>query len=98
MNLIFMTVALGKIEIQQQPNNINLFTCELHQILANVLVFNPAFKVINITLANENEENDTGIGVAEKKDGLKLLMTSPAKFPSLAKWYVQTGSYTKHAP
>ena len=85
MNLTFMTVALGKIEIQQQPNNINLFTCELHQTLANLLVFSPAFKVINITLANENEGNDTGIGVAEKKDGLKLLMTSAYKISIFSK-------------
>ena len=70
----------AKIEIQQQSNDINRFTCELHQTLFEVLDFNPALKVINITLPYENDKNDIEFGAAEKKDRLKLLMTSHGKF------------------
>ena len=66
----------AKIEIQQQPDDMNPFTCELHQVLFDIIDFNPELKVINITLAYENDENDIEFEVAEKKDRLKLLMTS----------------------
>ena len=66
----------AKIEIQQQSNDINRFASQLHQTLFDVLNFNPALKVINITLGYENNKNDIDFGVAEKKDKLKLLMTS----------------------
>ena len=65
-----------EIEIQQQSDDINHFTCELHQTLYGILEFNPALKVINITLVYENDENDIDLGVVEKKDGSKLFMTS----------------------
>ena len=42
----------------------------------DILDFNLALKVINITLAYGNDENNIDFGVAEKKDRLKLLMTS----------------------
>ena len=71
MNLTFMVMALRKLRSNNNP-----FTCELHQILFDILDFNPELKVINITLAYENDENDIEFEVAEKKDRLKLLMTS----------------------
>ena len=74
--LHFHGYGTTKIETQQQPDDINPFTCELHQTLYDILEFNPALKVINITLVYKNNENDTDLGVVENKDGLKLLMTS----------------------
>ena len=56
-----------EIEIQQQSDDINRFTCELHQTLYDILEFNPVLKVINITLVYENDENDIDLGVVEKK-------------------------------
>ena len=61
---------------RNQPDDVNPFKCELHQTLLDVLYFNPALKVINITLAYQNDENNVDFGVAEKQDVLKLLMTS----------------------
>ena len=65
-----------KIEIQQQPDDINLFKCELHSTLFGILDLNPALKVLNSTLAYHNDENDVNFGSAEKQDVLKLLMAS----------------------
>ena len=56
MNLTFMAMALRKIEIQQQSGDINPFTRELHRTLFDVLDFNPAWKVINITLLKKPTE------------------------------------------
>ena len=47
--------------------NIKPLTCELHETLLGIVDFNPALKVINITLAYENDENNIDFGVAEKK-------------------------------
>ena len=76
--LDFHGYGTAKIEIQQQPDDINPFTCELHQTLFDVLDFNPGLREINITLAYENDENDIDFGVAEKT--MKLLMTSQMNF------------------
>ena len=56
--LDFHDYGTAKIKIQKQPRDINPFTCELHQIMFDVLDFNPALTVINITPAYENHEND----------------------------------------
>ena len=58
----------------------------------DILKFNPAFKVINITLVYENDENDIDLGVVEKKDGLKLLMTSTRELSAPTKKKKITGS------
>ena len=44
--LDFHGYGTAKIEIQQQPDDINPFTCELHQNLFDILEFYPAVKVI----------------------------------------------------
>ena len=80
-----------KIEIQQQPDDINPFTCELHQTLFDVLNFSPGLKVIYITQAYENDENNIDFWVALKKDGLKLLMRSTRKLSAPTKKKVITG-------
>ena len=65
----------AKIKIQQQPDDINPFMYGLlHLTLSDVLNFNPALKVINITLVYKNDENNI-----ELKDRSKLLMTSVCK-------------------
>ena len=69
--LDFHDYGTAKIEIEQQPDDINPFTCELHQTLFDIQEFNPALKVINITLAYQNDKNDIDFGVVETKDGLK---------------------------
>ena len=46
----------------------------------DVLDFNPALKVMSITLAYENHENDIDFRVAEMKDGLKMDWGQHAKF------------------
>ena len=56
--LDFHGYGTAKTEIQQEPDGINPSTCELHKNLFDILDFNPAVKVINITLAYENDEND----------------------------------------
>ena len=60
MNLTFMAMALQKLRsnYSQMRSNHSLF---------EILDFNPAVKVTNITLGYENDENDIGFGVAEKK-------------------------------
>ena len=88
----FHGYGTAKIEIQQQPGDINLSTCELHQTLFDILDFNPALKVINITLAYKNDENDIDFVVAEKKDELRLLMTSARELSAPTKKKVITGS------
>ena len=82
----------AKIEIQQQPDDINPFTRVLHQTFFDALDFNPAVKVINITLAYKNDENDIDFGVAKKKCRLKLLMTSACDLSAPTKKKVITGS------
>ena len=74
--LDFHGSGAAEIEVQQQADDINPFKCELHQTLLDVLYFNPALKVINITMAYQNDENDVDFGVAEKQDVLNLLMAS----------------------
>ena len=74
--LEFHGYGTRKIEIQQQPDDINLFKCELHSTLFGILDLNPALKVLNSTLAYHNDENDVNFGSAEKQDVLKLLMAS----------------------
>ena len=78
--------------MQQKPDDVTPFTGELHQTLFDVLGFNPALKVINITLAYENDENNIDLGVAEKKDGYKLKMTSAPKPSAPTKKKMITGS------
>ena len=56
--LDFHDYGTAKIKIQQLPRDINPFTCELHQIMFDILDFNPALTVINITPAYKNHEND----------------------------------------
>ena len=46
-----------KSEIQQHPHVINPLTFALHQTIFDVLHFNAALKVINITMAYDNDEN-----------------------------------------
>ena len=82
----------AKIEMQQQPDDINPFTCELQQTLFDILEFNPALKVTNITLAYKNDENVIDLGEAEKKNGMKLLMTSARELSAPRKKKVITGS------
>ena len=82
----------ARIEIQQQPDDINPFTCELQQTLFDILEFNPALKVTNITLAYENDENVIDLGEAEKKNEMKLLMTSARELSVPRKKKVITGS------
>ena len=77
--LDFHGYGTAKIEIEQQSDDINPFTCELHQTLFNIQEFNPALKVINITLAYQNDKNDIAFGVVETKDELQFLMTSARK-------------------
>ena len=89
--LDFHGYGTAKIEIEQQSDDINPFTCELHQTLFNIQEFNPALKVINITLAYQNDKNDIAFGVVETKDELKFLMTSARKH-SASKKKVITGS------
>ena len=48
--------------------------------------------MINITLVYENDENDIDLGVVEKKDGLKLLMTSTRELSAPTKKKKITGS------
>ena len=55
--LDFHDYGTVKIEVQQQPHDINPLTCELHQTMFVVLESNPALKVIYMTLAYENDEN-----------------------------------------
>ena len=74
--LDFHGYSVAEIEVQQQPDDINPFKCELHQTLLEVLYFSPALKMKNITLAYQNDENDVDFGVVERQDVLKLLMTS----------------------
>ena len=90
--LDFHDYGTTKIEIKHQPGDINPFTCQLHQTLFDVLDFNPALKVINITLAYKNDENNIDFRVAEKKDGLKLLMTSTRELSAPTKKEVIKGS------
>ena len=90
--LDFHDYGTTKIEIKQQPGDINPFTCQLHQTLFDVLDFNPALKMINITLAYKNDENNIDFRVAEKKDGLKLLMTSTRELSAPTKKEVIKGS------
>ena len=73
----------AKIDIQQQPDDINPFICELHQTLFDVLDFNPTLEGINTTLAYKNNR---------KKDRLKLLMMSACKLSALSKKKVIAGS------
>ena len=54
----FHDYGTAEIEIQQQPHDINPLTCQLHQTTFDVLDFNPALKVINITLAYEYDESN----------------------------------------
>ena len=82
--LDFHGYGTAKIEIQQQPDDINPFLCELHQTVYDILEFNPELKELNITLVYENDKNDTDSGVVEK-DGLKLLMTSVRKLSASTK-------------
>ena len=70
--LDFHGYGTAKIESQLQLGDINPFMCELHQNLFDILDFNPAVKLINITLPYENDENDIDFGVVEQKNGLKL--------------------------
>ena len=72
--LDFHGYGAAEIEVQQQPDDINPFKCELRQTLLDVLYFNPALKVINITLAYQNDENDVDFGVAEKQDVLNEIV------------------------
>ena len=58
----------------------------------DVLAFNSPLNVINVTLAYENDENNIDFGLAEKKDGLKLLMTSACKLSAPTKKKVIAGS------
>ena len=51
----------------------------MHQTLFDVLDFNLALKVINVTVFYENDENDIDFGVPENKDGL---MTSARELSS----------------
>ena len=55
--LDFHDNVIMKTEIQRHPHDINPLTFELHKTLFDVLNFNAALKVINITLAYENDEN-----------------------------------------
>ena len=52
-------------------------------------------KVVNIPLSYENDENDIEFGVAEKNDGLMLLMTRARKLSAPTNKKVIAGSY-KH--
>ena len=79
-------------EKREQPDDINPFMHELHQTLFDILDFNPTLMAINITLAYENDENNIDFGVAEKKNGLKLLMMSAHKLSAPTKIKVITGS------
>ena len=63
----------------------NLFKCELHETLFDILDFNPALKVLNIFLAYQTDENDVNFGLVEKLDVLKLLMTSAREVSASAK-------------
>ena len=78
MNLTFMAMTLHKL----RPNNSQMIYTFLQ-----VLDFSRALERINITLAYKNE-SDIDFGAAEKKDGLKLLMTSAHKLsaPTKKKW------------
>ena len=58
----------------------------------DVLAFNLPLNVINVTLAYENDENNIDFGLAEKKDGLKLLMTSACNLSAPTKKKVIAGS------
>ena len=55
-----------KIEVQEQPDGINTFVNYI-KLCLTLLDVNSALKVIKITLAYQNDENDTHLGVAEKK-------------------------------
>ena len=90
--LNFHSYGTAKIEIHQQPDDINPFTCELHQTSNDILESNPALKVTNITLVNEIGENDINLREVEKKDGLKLLMTPAREHSAPTKKNVITGS------
>ena len=90
--LDFHGYGTAKIEIQQQPDDINPFTYELHQTLFDLLDFNPALKVINITLAYESDENDIDFGEAEKNDRLVLIMTLARERSASTNKKVITGS------
>ena len=90
----FHGYVTAKTEIQQQPDDIdvNPFMCELRQTLFHALVFNPALKVTNITLACKNDENNIDFGVVEKRDGLEMLMASAHKLSAPANKKVITDS------
>ena len=64
--LDFNGYGTAQVDIQQQPDDVNPFTSELHQTLFNTLDLNPTLKMINITLAYKNNENDIKFGVGEK--------------------------------
>ena len=89
--LDFNGYGTAQIDIQQQSDEINPFTCGLHQTLFDTLYLNPALKMINITLAYENNEKNIDFEVRKTKDRLNLIMTPGRELSAPIKKKVRIG-------